>query len=183
MIRKTKETEIEILIGKSGEIKTDDKILDHMLNTLFFYMEEEASVAVQKWDIRHHLWEDTGITVGKAIAERIDRAKIARFGSAIIPMDDALVLVSMDISRAFSSVELNWTVPEQGFEKSLVEEFVSGLSRTLNATIHIKTLSGKNAHHITEAAFKGLGASLKEATEITGKTKSTKGTERYDSNN
>ncbi len=176
MIRETKETKILVEFTKKTEINTQDKILDHMLETLLFYMNKKAMVKAEKWDLRHHLWEDTGITIGEELHKKTDRKKIKRFGNAIMPMDDALVLISTDISRTYVSVEISWDESEQGFEKSLIKEFLSGLARALHMTLHIKTLSGKNAHHVTEAIFKGLGVALGQSLEKTEETISTKGT-------
>ncbi len=175
MIRETKETKIIIDFSENNEkISTGDKVLNHLLKTMFFYMNKKICITVEKWDLKHHLWEDTGIVVGEALSK--DKNKIKRFGSAIMPMDDALVLVSLDISRTYTNFEIEWNLDETGFEKSLIEEFLKGLSRSLSATLHIKTLSGQNAHHVTEAIFKGLGIALKQALQNTDTAISTKGT-------
>ncbi|WP_457750618.1 imidazoleglycerol-phosphate dehydratase, partial [Thermococcus sp.] len=116
-----------------------------------------------------------GITLGEELRSKLP-GKFARFGSAVIPMDDALVLVAVDISgRPYASVELSFEEGEEGFEVSLVREFLWGLARSLRATIHVKTLSGINAHHIIEAAFKGLGVALGQAIRESGRLESTKG--------
>lgn len=175
MRRKTKETDITVEIGVKGDIETGDRVFDHLLTALFFYMREEASVSA-RWDLRHHLWEDLAITLGEEVREKIKGKKIARFGNAIMPMDDALVLVAVDISgRAYASVELSPMENEEGFELTLVREFLWALARSLNATIHIKQLSGINAHHVIEAAFKGLGVALRGALSESERLESTKG--------
>ena len=175
MRRKTKEVDIIVEIGVEGQIKTGDKVLDHLLTALFFYMREEVSVSAE-WDLRHHLWEDLAITLGEELRGKIKGKKIARFGNAIMPMDDALVLVAVDISgRAYASVELAPEEGEEGFELTLVREFLWALARTLNATIHVKQLSGVNAHHVIEAAFKGLGVALRKALGESERLESTKG--------
>lgn len=175
MRRKTKEVDIIVEIGAEGNIKTGDKVFDHLLTALFFYMRETVSVSAG-WDLRHHLWEDLGITLGEELKEKIKDRKIARFGNAIMPMDDALVLVAVDISgRAYASVELAPKEGEGGFELTLVREFLWALARTLNATIHVKQLSGVNAHHVIEAAFKGLGVALRQALSESERLESTKG--------
>ncbi|MFA4641064.1 imidazoleglycerol-phosphate dehydratase HisB [Pyrococcus kukulkanii] len=174
MRRKTKETDIIVEIGKEGTIRTGDRVLDHMLTALFFYMGVKASVKAE-YDLRHHLWEDVGITLGEEIRAKLPE-KFARFGSAIMPMDDALVLVAVDISgRPYLSLELDPKEGEEGFEVSLVREFLWGLARSLRATIHVKQFSGINAHHIIEATFKGLGKALGEAIKEVERLESTKG--------
>jgi len=175
MKRKTKETDIVVELGVKGGVETGDKVLDHLLTALFFYMREEASVKAS-YDLRHHLWEDVGITLGEELGEKIKGKRIARFGNVIMPMDDALVLVAVDISgRAYASVGLSPAEREEGFELTLVREFLWALARSLNATIHVKQLSGINAHHVVEAAFKGLGVALREALSESERLESTKG--------
>ncbi|NJE25175.1 imidazoleglycerol-phosphate dehydratase HisB [Thermococcus sp. MV5] len=174
MRRKTKEVDIIVEIGVEGEVNTGDRVLDHLLTALLFYMQEKANVKA-KWDLRHHLWEDLAITLGEELREKIKGKKIARFGNAIMPMDDALVLVAVDISRPYLNLELDFKESEEGFELTLVREFLWALARTLNATIHVKQLSGVNAHHIVEAAFKGLGVALRKALEESERLESTKG--------
>ena len=175
MKRETKEVNILVEIDKKGKIETQDKVLNHLLKTLFFYMGKDVNIEGSS-DLKHHLWEDMGITLGEEIKNKIKDKKIKRFGSAIMPMDDALVVVSVDISRPYLSFDTSWEEDEEGFEKSLIREFLWALARTLGATIHIKKLSGINAHHLVEASFKGLGKALSEATKASGKTLSTKGT-------
>jgi len=174
MRRKTKEVDIIVEIGIEGEINTRDRVLDHLLTALFFYMQEKANVKA-KWDLRHHLWEDLGIVLGEELRKKIKGRKIARFGNAIMPMDDALVLVAVDISRPYLNLELDIKEREEGFEVTLVREFLWALARTLNATIHVKQLSGVNAHHVIEAAFKGLGVALRKALGESERLESTKG--------
>ena len=173
--RKTKETDITVELGADRGIKTGDRVFDHLLTALFFYMREKTSVSAE-WDLRHHLWEDLGIVLGEELREKIKGRKIARFGNAIMPMDDALVLVAVDISgRAYASVELAPEEREEDFEVTQVREFLWALARSLNATIHVKQLSGVNAHHVIEAAFKGLGVALRKALEESERLESTKG--------
>lgn len=174
MRRKTKETDIIVEIGVEGGIETGDRVFDHLLTALFFYMREKANVKAS-YDLRHHLWEDLGITLGEELRDKIRGKKIARFGSAIMPMDDALVLVAVDISRPYLNLEIDFRESEEGFEVTLVREFLRALARTLNATIHVKQLAGVNAHHIVEATFKGLGVALRQALSEGERLESTKG--------
>lgn len=174
MRRETGETEVTVELDVAGGIRTGDGVLDHLLTALFFYMGREARVEAS-YDLRHHLWEDVGITLGGELRGKLPE-RFARFGNAVMPMDDALVLVAVDVSgRPYAAVELSFEEGEEGFEKSLVREFLWGLARGLKATIHVKTLSGTNAHHVIEAAFKGLGVALGKAFRESGKVESTKG--------
>lgn len=175
MNRQTFETDISVTrSNKEMTIDTKDMVLDHMLNSLFFYMGLPVTIQAES-DLRHHLWEDCGIAIGEFLAKEFDRKAIARFGYVIMPMDEALVLVSLDISRTFVSVELDIKESEEGFELGLFREFVYGLARAFDTCIHIKQLSGLNAHHIIESAFKGLGKSFKQALEPVKQVQSTKG--------
>jgi len=172
MIRKTNETYIEIINSKEMNIETGDPVLNHLLKTLFYYMEREVDIKA-KYDLKHHLWEDVGITIGDFLKEEIKDAKIKRFGTSILPMDDALILVAVNISRSFASIELNIENQEEGFELGNFKEFVLALSRSLSATIHMKQINGENAHHIIEACFKSLGTALKQALEKSERIEST----------
>ncbi len=175
MIRKTREVNISVEMDKGGiDIKTDDNVLTHLLRTLFFYMERNVTIKATG-DLPHHLWEDTGITIAEELKSKIKKENIKRFGNAIMPMDDALIIVAVDISRAYLNFDVTLSEEETGFEKSLAREFLWGFARTLPATVHIKQLAGFNAHHIIEASFKGLGKALKEATGNSEKMFSTKG--------
>lgn len=172
MKRKTDEVEIRVDLSRENEIETGDKIFDHMLDTLFFYMERSVKVTAN-WDLKHHLWEDTGLAVGGLLKKELKNKNISRFGEAVIPMDDALVLTALDISRPY----LNFPDLQEGegFQPHLAKEFLWGLSRRLEATVHMVKLNGENTHHVIEAGFKGLGVGLKEALKAEDETKSTKG--------
>ncbi|MFP4051553.1 MAG: imidazoleglycerol-phosphate dehydratase HisB [Thermoplasmata archaeon] len=175
MRRKTEEVEMVVELNADGmEIETGDEVLDHMLKTMFFYMEKDVYIEAE-WDLKHHLWEDMGITIGKAMEESIEGKNIGRFGNSIMPMDDALVLVSVDISRSYLNIDLDHTYDEEGFQKTLVKELLNGIVRSLSATIHVKKLDGEDKHHIIEAAFKGLGVSFKSALGVSDRIESTKG--------
>lgn len=174
MRRTTKETDIEVELDVEGTIETGDPVLNHLLTALFHYMGRNARVKAN-YDLRHHLWEDLGITLGLELREKLP-GKFARFGSAVMPMDDALLLIALDISgRPYLNLELSPLEEEEGFSMALVREFLWGLARSLRATIHIKQLGGVNAHHIVEAAFKGLGIALGQAIAESERLESTKG--------
>ncbi len=175
MQRKTEEVEIRIEFEKEEiDVSTGDDILDHMLETLFFYMDEKVRIKAE-WDLRHHLWEDMGILLGKALKEKIEGEDIQRFGKAVMPMDDALILVSIDISRVYINLDIDYDLGEEGFDLAVVSEFLNGLSRNLSATIHVKQFSGVNGHHVTEALFKALGVAISQAISPSEELKSTKG--------
>ncbi len=175
MRRKTAETDISIDIGvDSNSVKLDDVVLRHMLNTLFFYMNSNVRINAE-YDMRHHLWEDMGIAFGQVISSSFDRNRIQRYGTSFIPMDDALVMVSLDFSRCFVGCEMDCDKYEEGFDIALFEEFLWGLARNAGMTIHIRKISGVNPHHVMEAGFKALGCALKIALEYSVNTLSTKG--------
>lgn len=172
MNRKTGEVDITVKVteGKT-EVNTGDRILDHMLRTMFFYMGKGVEIKAT-WDLRHHLWEDMGITVGKELSAGDE--KIARFGNSTIPMDDALVTVSLDISRPYLNLSLDYRDAE-GFDYSLVKEFYWAIARTMGMTLHVIQVSGENSHHIVEASFKAFGTALGQALQGAESLRSTKG--------
>lgn len=174
MKRKTEEVEIEIELGKKGEIETGDAVLDHLLGSLTFYMEMDVDIKAEG-DLRHHLWEDMGILFGKALNRKIEGKDIERFGNTLMPMDDALVMVAVDISRPFLRIDLDIKERESEFEEGLAREFFAALSRNLNATIHVEQRAGRNEHHIIEAVFKGVGVTLGLALNEREEVRSTKG--------
>jgi len=174
MRRKTLETDIEIIENNELIIQCEDKIFSHMVKTLFYYMDIKVKFTAE-FDLIHHLWEDSAITIAQFLKQKIYDKKINRFSTKIIPMDDALIMTAVDISRAYSSVELDIKEEEIGFEVGNFREFINALSSNLPATVHIKQLSGFNAHHIIECGFKTLGMALKEATSESEKIVSTKG--------
>ncbi len=174
MIRETKETVIEVDINsESNIIETGDKILDHMMRTLFFYMERTVKIKCS-YDLRHHLWEDLGITVAMELSALKGEKTVKRFGSATMPMDESLIMVSLDISRAYINFQVDFRDAE-GFELNLLYEFLWALARTMPMTLHVIKLNGTNSHHITENVFKSLGVALGIALEGSNYTKSTKG--------
>jgi len=175
MIRRTKEGYVEIRQnGNEIRVDTGDKALDHLLTTLLFYMQKSASIKA-RYDLKHHLWEEVGIALGRWLKPASDDIK--RFGYAIVPMDDSLVVVAVDVSRTYLVLEMSNkdVLQEEDFNLALVEEFLKAFARELQATISIKVLTGKNIHHIIEATFKGLGMALLTALEESKKIRSTKG--------
>ncbi len=174
--RKTKETDITLQIClDGGEVKVDTGIgfFDHMLTALAFYagwgldLKAEGDLNVDG----HHTVEDVGIVLGQAFAQSLGDAKgIARFGSAFVPMDEALCRTVLDISRRPFLI-FDAEMPQSmigGYDACLTEEFMRAFAMNSGTTLHMACLYGKNAHHITEALFKSLGLALKEAARIEG---------------
>jgi imidazoleglycerol-phosphate dehydratase len=186
--RKTAETEITARIDLDGtgvsRINTGVGFLDHMLTLLSKYSKIDMEI-LAKGDLQvdfHHTVEDTGIVLGGLILKALsDMRGITRYGSAVIPMDEALVLCALDISgRAHLSYTADIPALKVGdFDTELAEEFFAAFARAGAMTLHIKQLDGRNSHHIIEAMFKGLGMALRAAVAIDGRAKdeipSTKG--------
>ena len=182
--RDTKETQIDCKLSLDGgevDIKTGIGFFDHMLTALAFYagwglaLEVEGDLYVDG----HHTVEDTGIVLGQALREALgDKKGIRRFGSAYVPMDEALCFTALDFSnRAFLVFEADMPQAQIGaYDSCLTEEFMRALAMNSGLTLHMKALYGKNAHHITEALFKSLGVALKDAVRVEGtEVTSTKG--------
>ena len=176
--RKTAETDIKLSLHLDGEgkskIDSGCGFLDHMLTLLAAHGRFDLNLTcVGDCEVDyHHTAEDIGICLGKAFAEALGEKKgIERYGSAIIPMDEALVMSAVDFSgRAYLSYSLE--IPSQkvgDFDTELVEEFWLGFVRQANCTLHIRQLDGKNSHHIIEGAFKSVARTLKMAVKIDGK--------------
>lgn len=173
--RETKETKVEIDldIDSHGDIviSTPIPFFNHMITTLFSYMNASVTInAIDKTPFDdHHIVEDVAIAIGEALNKCLgDRVGIKRFSHIIIPMDDALILVSIDISgRGKAYVELN-TNREfiGGLAIENIYHFIDTLANRAGITIHVKQLRGMNTHHIVEALFKGLGITLYEASRI-----------------
>ncbi|MDI6888015.1 MAG: imidazoleglycerol-phosphate dehydratase [Candidatus Thermoplasmatota archaeon] len=171
--RKTKETDIALELDIYGEGKTkielkpENKFLEHMLTTLAKFANFNLAVRASGKD-EHHLCEDIGITLGKALREKLKKeVKIKRIGKSILPMDDALVLVSVDlIERPYVNVDL---------PNELYLHFLRSFALESKITFHNLILRGREEHHIVEATFKALGLALREALEFEMKLKSTKG--------
>jgi len=174
VFRKTKETEVEVFInldGKGGkEIETPVAFFKHMLEQLAEHASFDLKVRAEG-DVKvdyHHLVEDVGICLGEAFLKALgDKKGIRRFGYAILPMDETLVLVGVDISgRPFLDLraEVKGKVGEFDFE--LLEVFFRGFVNHALLTLHMRLLEGRNLHHISEAFFKGFALALKEAVQL-----------------
>lgn len=173
--RKTNETDIHLSLNLDGsgkgEIDTGCGFLDHMLNLFARHGRFDLTVSC-KGDTNidyHHTVEDIGIALGDAFKSALgDMRGIVRYGSFILPMDEALVMTAVDISgRAHLSYALEIPAAKVGdFDTELTEEFFLGFVRHAAVTLHIKQLSGTNSHHIIEGAFKSAARSLAAAVKI-----------------
>ncbi|MCG3108675.1 Imidazoleglycerol-phosphate dehydratase [Metallosphaera sp. J1] len=184
-IRETKETKVQIKLELDGEgkveVKTPVPFFNHMLHSMLFYMGANATVVGEDklgYD-DHHIVEDVGITLGQAIREVLgDRRGIRRFSNTVVPMDEALVLVAVDVSgRGYASTTLDLKREKIGdLSTENVAHFFWSFATNAGITLHVRKLDGVNEHHIVEAAFKGVGLALGEACSIQGEEiRSTKG--------
>lgn len=174
--RETKETKITLeLILEGGTVAVDTGIgfFDHMLTALAFYagFGLKLKAVGDLYVDGHHTVEDVGICLGLALKEALGEKKgIARFGTAFVPMDEALCRTVLDISnRPFLVYEAPMPQPVIGsYDSCLTGEFMRAFSMNSGITLHIACLYGGNAHHITEAIFKSLGMALESAVLVIG---------------
>lgn len=173
--RKTNETDIKLELGIDGsgisQIDTGIGFFDHMLNSFARHGLFDLKLAVQGDLIvdSHHTIEDTGIVLGQAIKEAIgDKKGMKRYGSVILPMDEALVLCSLDISgRPYLVYNVEHTTDRVGYmDVEMVKEFFYAISYSAGMNLHIKLLDGSNNHHIIEAVFKAFAKALDEAVQL-----------------
>ncbi len=176
MERNTKETQIKVSLNLDGgevQVSTGIGFFDHMLTAFGFY----AGVGLQleaKGDLYvdgHHTVEDTGIVLGQALKEALgDRKGIRRFGSAYVPMDEALTFTALDFSnRPYLVFDAEMPQERIGdYDACLTLEFMRALAHNAGITLHQKCFYGANAHHITEGLFKSLGLAVKDAVRIEG---------------
>jgi len=167
--RKTKETQIDLSVDIDGTGKSDCrtgvKFLDHMLDSFATHSLVDLRVRA-KGDLQHHLVEDVALALGQGLSNALsDRAGITRFGHAIVPMDDALAVVSIDlVKRPYSSIQLGLDrVMVEDAPREDLEHFFVSLATSLGSTVHVKMLDGKNDHHKFEAAVKGVALSFRRA--------------------
>ena len=186
--RKTRETDISLELRLDGagrhSINTQIPFLDHMLSLMSKHGLIDLKLKA-KGDIEidyHHTVEDVGIVLGKALKDALGEMKgIRRYGSASVPMDEAIANVSLDISgRPYLvyNVSLPKRAKIKNFEADLVEDFLHALVSNAGITLHVAVPYGRNIHHIVEAVFKALGRALREAVEVDPRVKgvpSTKG--------
>nr|WP_296483184.1 imidazoleglycerol-phosphate dehydratase HisB [uncultured Acetatifactor sp.] len=185
--RTTKETDISITLNLDGtgisEISTGIGFFDHMLEGFSRHGFFDLSCQV-KGDLHvdgHHTVEDTGIVLGQVLAKALgDKKGIRRYGFFLLPMDDALALCAVDLSgRPFLQFDCNFPAERVGgLDTELVREFFYAVSYSAGMNLHIRMLSGCNAHHMTEAIFKAFAKALDQAAETDARIKdvlSTKG--------
>ena len=179
--RKTKETSIavEVNIDGKGKYKIDTGIgfLDHMLEQLSKHSLMDISVKA-KGDTHidlHHTTEDTGIAIGEAISKAAgSRRGIKRYAHALIPMDETLTRVAIDVSnRPYLIWKVDLKVEKLGeMDTELFKEWFQAFSQSAGITLHIENVYGENSHHKIESCYKGLARSLKDAFEIDKRIKS-----------
>lgn len=173
--RATSETDIKLALDLDGsgrvEVETGVPFFDHMLDAFGRHGLFDLAVDA-KGDLEvdaHHTVEDVGICLGEAIADALgDKRGITRFGSAAVPMDEALVLAAIDISgRGGLVYEVDLPIEFVGaFDTTLAREFMTALAMNAGITLHIHSMSGENSHHIIEAVFKAVSRALKQAVKI-----------------
>jgi len=173
--RKTNETDVVLNLNLDGtgatDINTGCGFLDHML-TLFARHARFNLTVTCKGDTDvdyHHTTEDVAICLGKAIAEALgEKRGIARYADKVIPMDEALIMVAIDVSgRDYLGYALDIPSYRVGdFDTELCEEFFKAFVREAKITLHVRQLAGTNSHHIIEGAFKAFGRTLAEAVSI-----------------
>lgn len=185
--RTTSETTVKLSLNLDGdgkqEINSGVPFLDHMLSLWtkhgFFNLALTANGDVEIDD--HHTVEDIGICLGKALQQALGKKTgISRYGTSFVPMDEALVMVSLDLSgRAYLAMEMDLPSARVGnFDTELVEEFFRAVAYNAGITLHVRMLAGRNTHHIVEGMFKAFGRALREAVNIDPQIKgvmSTKG--------
>ena len=175
--RETKETKIELTLDVDGtgqaSASTGIPFFDHMLEQLGKHSGWDLRIAAEG-DLEidtHHTIEDVGIVLGTAFKEALgDKVGVRRFASAVVPLDEALVQVALDLSgRPFLVYEVDPKSEWIGtFDPQLTEEFWRAFAFAAGITLHMRSLSGKNGHHIIEASFKGVARGLRDAVKIEG---------------
>jgi len=187
--RSTNETQINIEVNLDGQgeynVDTGIGFLDHMLEQLSRHSLMDLMVRA-KGDLHidyHHTTEDTGIAIGQAISTALsDRRGIVRYGSALIPMDETLTRVALDLSnRPYLIWKVKIARPKLGeMDTELFKEWFQAFAQAAGATLHVENLYGENAHHIVESCFKGVARSLRTAIALDNRVDqsvpSTKGT-------
>ena len=173
--RQTRETRIEATLDLDGrgtcDVSTGIGFLDHMLEQLARHSLIDLTVrALGDLHIDfHHTTEDTGIAIGEAVAKGLgDRRGIVRYGSALIPMDETLTRVALDISgRPYLIWRVEFSRHKLGeMDTELFKEWFQAFAQSSGSTLHVENLYGENNHHIVESCFKGLARSLRTATAI-----------------
>jgi imidazoleglycerol-phosphate dehydratase len=164
--RRTAETDIAVRLDLDGtgacDVETGVGFFDHMLHQL------GRNALIDLHVDAHHTIEDVGIALGQALGRAVgDKRGIRRYGSCLLPMDDALVRAALDLSgRPYLAWDVAFTAPAiKSFDTELVREFFQALSTHGGITLHVDALRGVNAHHVAEAAFKAVARALRDALE------------------
>ena len=182
MTRTTRETQITLALDPDvtaePAVRTGLPFFDHLLSSMSFHG-HFALVVQGKGDLDvdpHHLVEDVGLVLGQAWAGVLDKGPVARFGHAVVPMDEALSEVTIDVcGRPTLVLAAAFPQPSAGtFDLSLLREFWNGLASQARISLHVDVRRGENSHHMAEAAFKALGRALAQA-YAAGAPMSTKG--------
>jgi imidazoleglycerol-phosphate dehydratase len=173
--RKTKETEISVSLDLDGsgnyDVSTGIGFLDHMLEQLSRHSLMDLTVKATG-DLHidfHHTTEDTGIAIGEAFSKALgERKGITRYASALIPMDETLSRVALDISnRPYLIWRVDFSKPKLGdMDTELFKEWFQAFAQAAGITLHVENLYGENNHHIVESCYKGLARSLRDAIQI-----------------
>ncbi len=175
ILRKTNETDIRLRLELDGageyDISTGCGFLDHMLALFSRYSRFDLAVKCvgDTYVDDHHTVEDIGIALGQALDKTLgDRRGVCRYGQWLLPMDEALALVAVDLSGR-GLLAYDAALPSQkvgAFDTELVKEFLMALAREAKLTLHVRLICGENTHHCIEAIFKGLGRALRQAASI-----------------
>jgi imidazoleglycerol-phosphate dehydratase len=184
--RATKETTVELALDVDGSgtttVSTGIPFFDHMLEQLGKHAGFNLEIAATgdlEVDL-HHTVEDVGIVLGNALREALgDKRGVRRFANSLVPLDEALVQVALDLSgRPFLVYDVEPVAEWIGtFDPQLAEEFWKGFVDGARVTLHIRSITGKNGHHVIEASFKGVARALRDAVQVEGTdVPSTKGT-------
>ncbi|MDE0940870.1 MAG: imidazoleglycerol-phosphate dehydratase HisB [Alphaproteobacteria bacterium] len=173
--RNTKETQITVAVDLDGtgsyDVQTGLGFLDHMLEQLSRHSLIDLTVRA-KGDLHidgHHTTEDTGLAIGEAIRQALGpRTGIVRYGNAVVPMDETLTRVALDLSdRPYLIWKVAFNRPKLGdMDTELFREWFQALSQAAGITLHVEVLYGQNNHHMIESCFKALARSLRQAVEI-----------------
>ena len=186
LLRETKETRIDLALVVDGRgtttISTGIPFFDHMLEQLGKHAGFNLGIDA-RGDLEvdlHHTVEDVGIVLGQALREALgEKRGVRRFANSLVPLDEALVQVALDLSgRPFLVYEVEPVAEWIGtFDPQLAEEFWKGFVDGARVTLHIRSVTGKNGHHVIEASFKGVARALRDAVKIeSDDVPSTKGT-------
>jgi imidazoleglycerol-phosphate dehydratase len=175
IVRKTKETSIEVGVDLDGsgaaDVSTGVGFFDHMLDQLARHSLIDLTIraAGDRHIDDHHTVEDVGIAVGQALAKALgDKRGLTRYADCLLPMDETLTRVALDVSgRPFLVFRTEFPTERIGaFDTELVREFFQALAGNAGITLHIETLYGVNSHHIAESCFKGVARALRDAVAI-----------------